>query len=125
MTKRMTGKAFIEQFRSIGYRKGQIRKLFFLSQHVFRLDLENIIIVLNTDAKWIERRNRTPLERMAEKIGHSVGFTAGREYQYVIWAYPSISVAIHPLNEEQQKMKSRAGCQRNNLLRSIRENKTQ
>lgn len=125
MTKRMTGKVFIEQFRTIGYRKSQVQKLLFLSLHVFRLHLENIDVVLTTDAKWTKRKNRTPLERMAEKIGHSVGFTAGREYQYVIWAYPTISVAVHPMNESQRKVTGRIGCQRNNLFLPPSDSKTQ
>lgn len=103
---------FIEQHKMRGWRRIQIRKLIYVSRVLFHLDLHNVTVVICTDAKWPARRNRTPLERLAVKIGHSVYVHKNQESQYVIWAYPTISVPIRSRDECQKVMLSFNGHQR-------------
>lgn len=112
MKRLFTAREFISQFRNNGYRKIQIRKLLFVAYTLFKLEPENVAIVICTDAKWNTRRNRTPLERLAIKVGHSVHVCEGKEYQYVIWAYPVISLPTPEHDEKRKIMSSFNGHQR-------------
>ena len=106
MKKLLTAREFVNQFRGDGYRKIQITKLLYVAHVIFRLELENIAVVICTDSQWSKRRNRTPLEKLAVKVGHSVYQHQGGEYQYVIFAYPVLSVKVSTQEVNRKTMAS-------------------